>query len=77
VDISHATSCGVTQVLVASRGLVRSKWLLLGNLVGEELVLKFEKWRDSSISRVTRLGATKMATSWKFSWGGVSFKILD
>jgi hypothetical protein len=34
-------------------------------------------WRDSSISRATRLGATKRATSWNFSWGGVSFKILD
>jgi hypothetical protein len=38
VYISHATSCGVTQLLVAS---------------------------------------TKRATSWKFSWRGVSFKNLD
>jgi hypothetical protein len=37
VDISHATSCGVTQVLVAPRGLAR---LLLGILVGVGLILK-------------------------------------
>jgi hypothetical protein len=29
------------------------------------------------ISRPTTLGATKRATSWNFSWGGVNFKILD
>jgi hypothetical protein len=40
VDISRATSCGVTQVLVAPRGLVRPKGLLLGILVGVGLVLK-------------------------------------
>jgi hypothetical protein len=34
VDISRATSCGVTQVLVAPRGLARPKWLLVGILVG-------------------------------------------
>jgi hypothetical protein len=41
VDISRATSCGVTQVLVAPRGLAGPKGLLLAILVGEELVLKF------------------------------------
>jgi hypothetical protein len=41
VDISRATSCSVTQVLVAPRDLARSKGLLLGILVGVELVLKF------------------------------------
>jgi hypothetical protein len=41
VDISHVTSCGVTQVLVAPRGLTRLKGLLLGILVGVRLVLKF------------------------------------
>jgi hypothetical protein len=40
VDISRATSCGVTQVLVALRGLARPKELLLGILVGVGLVLK-------------------------------------
>jgi invasion protein IalB len=34
VDISRATSCGVTQVLVAPRGLARPKGLLLAILVG-------------------------------------------
>jgi invasion protein IalB len=34
MDISRATSCGVTQVLVAPRGLTRPKGLLLGILVG-------------------------------------------
>jgi hypothetical protein len=29
------------------------------------------------ISRATRFDATKRATSWNFSWGEVSFKILD
>jgi hypothetical protein len=41
VDISCATSRGVTQVLVAPRGLARPKGLLLGILVGVGLVLKF------------------------------------
>jgi hypothetical protein len=41
VDISRATSCGVTQVLVAPQGLARPKGLLLGILVGVGLVLKF------------------------------------
>jgi hypothetical protein len=41
VDISHATSCGVTQVLVAPQGLARPKGLLIGILVGVGLVLKF------------------------------------
>jgi hypothetical protein len=40
VDISRATSCGVTQVLVAPRVLARPKGVLLGILVGEGLVLK-------------------------------------
>jgi hypothetical protein len=40
VYISHATSCGVTQLLVAPRGLARPKALHLGNLVGEGLLLK-------------------------------------
>jgi hypothetical protein len=35
VDISRATSRGVTEVLVAPRGLARPKGLLLGILVGE------------------------------------------
>jgi hypothetical protein len=42
VDISRATSCGVTQVLVAPQGLAGPKGLLLGILVGVGLVLKFE-----------------------------------
>jgi hypothetical protein len=29
------------------------------------------------ISRTTRLDVTKMTTSYDFSWGGISFKILD
>jgi hypothetical protein len=41
VDISRATSCGATQVLVAPRGLARPKGLLLGILVKMGLVLKF------------------------------------
>jgi hypothetical protein len=41
VDISRATSCGVTQVSVTAQGLVRPKGLLLGILVGEGLILKF------------------------------------
>jgi hypothetical protein len=41
VDISRATSCGVTQILVAPRGLARPKGLLLGILVAVGLVLKF------------------------------------
>jgi hypothetical protein len=41
VDNSRATSRGVTEVLVAPRGLARQKGLLLGILVGEGLVLKF------------------------------------
>jgi hypothetical protein len=41
VNISRATSCGVTQLLVAPRGLARPKGLLLGILVGVGLVLKF------------------------------------
>jgi hypothetical protein len=41
VDISRATSCGVTQILVASRGLARPKGLLLGIFVDEGLVLNF------------------------------------
>jgi hypothetical protein len=41
VDISRATSCGVTQVVVTPRGLARPKGLLLGILVGVGLVLKF------------------------------------
>jgi hypothetical protein len=40
VDISRATSCGVTQVLVAPWGLARPKGLLIGILVGVGLVLK-------------------------------------
>jgi hypothetical protein len=40
VDISRATSCGVTQVLVAPRGLAWPKGLL-GILVGVGLILKF------------------------------------
>jgi hypothetical protein len=41
VDISRVTSCGVTQVLVAPRGLTRPKELLLKILVEDKLVLKF------------------------------------
>jgi hypothetical protein len=41
MDISRATSCGVTQVLVAPRGLARPKEVLFGILVGVRLVLKF------------------------------------
>jgi hypothetical protein len=41
VDISHAISCGVTQILVTRRGLARPKGLLLAILVGEGLILKF------------------------------------
>jgi hypothetical protein len=41
VDISHAKSCGVTQVLVAARGLARPKGLLIEILVRVGLVLKF------------------------------------
>jgi hypothetical protein len=41
MDISRATSCGVTQILVASWGLARPKGLFLAILVGEGLVLKF------------------------------------
>jgi hypothetical protein len=33
-------------------------------------------WRDSSISRATERGATKRATSWKYSLGWGIFKIL-
>jgi hypothetical protein len=40
VYISDATSCGVTQLLVAPRGLARPKGIHLGNLVGEGLLLK-------------------------------------
>jgi hypothetical protein len=40
VDISRATSCGVTQLLVAPRGLARPKGLHFGILVGMRLVLK-------------------------------------
>jgi hypothetical protein len=38
VDISRATSCGVTQILVTTRGLARPKGLLLAILVREGLV---------------------------------------
>jgi hypothetical protein len=41
VDISRVTSCGVTQVSVAPRGLARPKGLLLAILGGVRLVLKF------------------------------------
>jgi hypothetical protein len=42
VYISRVTSCDVTQLLVVPRSLARPKVLLLGNLVGEELLLKNE-----------------------------------
>jgi hypothetical protein len=41
VDISRATSCDATQVLVAPRDLAWPKGLLLGILVREGLFLKF------------------------------------
>jgi hypothetical protein len=41
VDISRATSCGVTQILVTPWGLARPKGLLLAILVREGLILKF------------------------------------
>jgi hypothetical protein len=34
-------------------------------------------WRDSTISRATELGATKMTTSWIYGLGEIIFKILD
>jgi hypothetical protein len=34
MDISRATSCGVTQVLVAPQSLARPKGIFLGILVG-------------------------------------------
>jgi hypothetical protein len=41
VYTSRATSCGVTQLLVAPRSLARSKRLVLANIVWGELFLKF------------------------------------
>jgi hypothetical protein len=42
MHISRATSCGMTQLLVAPRGFARPKGLLLGNIVRCGSFLKFQ-----------------------------------
>jgi hypothetical protein len=57
VYTSHATSCGVTQLLVVPRSLARPKGLLLANIVWGELFLKFYFKKDSKIKKFSTCGA--------------------
>jgi hypothetical protein len=51
VYTSRATSCGVTQLLVAPRSLARPKVLVLANIVWGGLFLKFYFKKDLKIKK--------------------------